>query len=65
MRLVALVALLGAAQLAAAGLPFRIPPRNPWKGSKGTREQPELSQPAPLISQCKELWRPTRLDHFR
>lgn len=65
MRVFALLALLGAAQLAAAGLPFRLPPRGPWTGSRGPREQPELFQPAPLVSQCKELWRPTRLDHFR
>ncbi|KAL4448337.1 hypothetical protein ABPG75_005556 [Micractinium tetrahymenae] len=64
MRVLALLALLGCLQLTAAGLPFRLRPRGPWRGSSGPRAQPELSQPAPLISQCKEMWRPTRLDHF-
>ena len=51
----------------AAGKPMR-PPIGPWKHSRGSRTadvQSGFGGGKPLVEQCKERWRETRLDHFR
>ena len=51
----------------AAGKPLG-PPIGSWKHSQGSRTagmQSAFGAGKPLVEQCKERWRETRLDHFR
>ena len=44
------------------------PPIGPWKHSRGSRTagvQSGVGDGRPLVEQCKERWRQTRLDHYR
>lgn len=59
--------LLVACVLSCAGSVLAAPPRGPWRGSSGAREQAQALQAGerPLVERCTLRWRDTELDHFR
>lgn len=66
-RLIQIAAFTLLVSLAAGGRP-KSPPIGPWKHSRGSRTagvQSGVGDGRPLVEQCKERWRQTRLDHYR
>ena len=69
MAVIRLIAIAAFALLVstAAGKPMGSP-MGPWKHSTGSRTgtvQAGFGGGKPLVQQCQERWRETRLDHFR